>query len=133
MNELIELRNDGDGEMSKAELVSLHNRMRTIAAEGRAACSRAEPALARIVAVMSHRTGQAYRLRAMLYSLWNGKPTSFLEVVCLDWQIRKDLTEVILAFGYADGEIEFFYNSIKSAIQASGQWAWFLEVASTEP
>lgn len=80
-------------------------------------------ALERLGKVMTERSGQPYKVRALLYSLWNGKPASLVEIVCLDWAIRKDLLAVMLAFG-AD---EFFYKEIQESITKAGQWEWFLE------
>ena len=45
--------------------------------------------LTRLTEVCLHKTGQGYKVRALLYSLWNGQPASLLEVVSLDWQIRR--------------------------------------------
>ena len=52
--------------------------------------------------IMGHKTGQGDKLRSSLCSMWNGQPTSLLDVVCLDWQFRKDLGKVILTFGFED-------------------------------
>jgi len=57
----------------------------------RAAVDLARPALARLVQVMTHKTGQGYKLRAMLYSMWNGLPTSMTDCVGLDYELRQDL------------------------------------------
>jgi hypothetical protein len=79
--------------------------------ERKSACDSAVPAVDRLVRIMGNKTGQSYKLRALLYSLYNGQPTSLLEVVCLDWRIRKDFCSVLLAFGFEDSDTNFFYNA----------------------
>jgi len=80
---------------------------------------------------MGHKTGQGYKLRALLYSLWNGKPASLFEIVALDFEIRQDLCAVALAFGFEDwrGTDSFFYEQIRLAVSKAGLWHWFLEEA----
>lgn len=79
--------------------------------------------LARLVQVCSHKTGQGYKLRALLYSLWNGKPASLLDVVGLDSGLRLDLCMVIMGFGTPG----FFYDEIKSEFVKAGLFDWFVE------
>jgi hypothetical protein len=89
----------------------------------------AVPALYRLVDVMRHKTGQGYKLRAFLYSMFNGKPASLLEALGLDWPIRQDLALVWLGFGYEDpgrGHA-FFYDALKDAVSSVHLWAWFIE------
>jgi hypothetical protein len=93
----------------------------------RAAVDRARPALARLVEVMRNRTGQSYKLRGLLYSMWNGKPYSVLECVGLDFELREDLGAVILAWGYGRGDWEFFYDAMKASVSRAGLWDWFVE------
>jgi hypothetical protein len=93
----------------------------------RAAVQLARPALKRLVDVMRHKTGQGYKLRALLYSLWNGMPTTLNDVCGLDHQLRQDLCDVILAWGYGRGDWEFFYNAMKADVSNAGLWDWFLE------
>lgn len=95
--------------------------------EGNTAVECARPALERLAKVMCERSGQPYKIRALLYSLWNGKPTSICDLVCLDWALRKDLLAVFLAFGFSDQRVEFFYDAIREAVTAAGQWDWFQE------
>ena len=45
-------------------------------------------ALTMLVKCCRHKTGQGYKVRGLLYSLWNGKPYSLLEIVSLDRQLR---------------------------------------------
>jgi hypothetical protein len=105
--------------------------------ERRAAVEVARPALDRLCRVMIERTGQSYKIRDLLYSLYNGQEASLLEIVALDWAIRKDLCAVLLAFGYEkprvdgvdlkDESKDFIYAAMKAAIAAAGLLDWFLE------
>ncbi len=93
------------------------------------AAEKARPALKRLTSVMRTRTNQSAHVRALLYSLWNGQPTSLLEVVSLDWKVRKDLCRVIEAFGFEEKDnpaASFFYDAVKTVVAASGQWDWFI-------
>jgi hypothetical protein len=83
----------------------------------------ASPALDRLMEVLKGRSGQPFKLRALLYSMWNGKPWTLNDIVCFDWQIKKDLCAVLLAWGHNN----FFYTHLENAIRAVGQWVWFLE------
>lgn len=83
----------------------------------------ANTALNRLVAVCRHGTGQGYKLRALLYSLWNGKPASLLEVRALDSQLKMDLLTVMAAFGSPN----FDYDQIKSAFVRANLFDWFIE------
>jgi hypothetical protein len=108
--------------------------LRKVREAGRKAVESAEPAMERLARVLCDRSGQPYKLRALLYSLYNGQPTSLLEVVGLDRAIRADLCAVILAFGYeepAPGK-SFFYKEMKAAIDKVGQWEWFIEAHKGE-
>lgn len=95
--------------------------------EMREAVAKAIPAMARLAEVLKGRSGQPYRLRGLLFSLWNGKPFSVLEIVGFDWAIRKDLAAVLLVFGFEDKLAKFFYDAVRDAIKAAGQWEWFIE------
>lgn len=79
-------------------------------------------ALERLLPVLAGRSGQSYTVRGILFSLWNGEPYSWLEVVSLDTVIRKDLAVLVTSWG-ADG---FFYHEMKTAVSAAGQWGWFI-------
>jgi hypothetical protein len=105
----------------------LLNELKTAMDRQRAAVDLARPALARLVQVMTHRTGQGYKLRSLLYSMWNGLPTTVNDVCGLDYELRQDLGAVILAWGFGRGDWEFFYDSMKAAVSAAGLWEWFLE------
>ena len=69
--------------------------------------SLAHPALARLVEVCRNRTGQGYKLRSLLYSLWNGQSASLSAVLNLDHELREDFCAVVLAFGF-----ESFANTV---------------------
>ena len=90
----------------------------------------ARPALQRLCQeVLTDRSGQCYKVRRLLFSLWNGKPCSLIELLNLDWSIRKDLCQVLLAFGHCGRGDEFFYEAIRAAVKEAGQLDWFLEEA----
>lgn len=111
------------------ELKEFFGKLAQIGAEQASACASAAPALQRLCQVMSARTGQSYKVRAFLFSMWNGQPASMLEIVGLDWDVRKDVAKVWLAWG-AQG---FFYDQLKEAVCAAQQWAWFLEEGDVKP
>lgn len=98
-----------------------------VRAEQRTLADKARPALTRLVEVMRQRTGQSYKLRALLFSLWNGKPADVSDVLSLDWEIRKDFATVLLAFGFSDGSREFFYNAVEEELRRAGLFPWFVE------
>lgn len=79
-------------------------------------------AIENLIEVMRHKTGQGCKLRALLYSLWNGKPASLLDIVCLDHEIRWDLVVVLHTFG----EPDFFYDEIKRPLCKADLFDWFV-------
>lgn len=83
----------------------------------------AKQCLPKLVEACRHKGNQSYHIRALLYSLWNGKPAKLIEVVNLDWELRCALVAVISAFG----SDEFFYDQIKAAFVAAGLFNWFIE------
>lgn len=83
--------------------------------------SDAKQALGHLVKCCRQQTGQGYKLRGLLYSIWNGKPYSLLEIICLDRDLRVDLLKVLSAFG-ADN---FFYDEVQSQFVAAGLFDWF--------
>ncbi len=87
----------------------------------------AKAALKRLVDVMAAKTGQGYKLRALLYSLWNGKPAPLIDILCLDWPIREDLMRVLGAFGFESSWVSFFYDDIKNEVTSAGLFEWFIE------
>jgi len=92
-------------------------------------------ALARLMTMLkdNHDTGQPYKLRRLLYSLWNGKPADLTDTLCLDWQLKRDFTRVLLGFGYEGKEVKLFYKAIETAFRDAGLWEWFLEEADERP
>ena len=114
-------------ETDSPEVREALDRLTAMVGKQRAAVTLARPALQRLVDVMRHGTGQGYKLRALLFSLWNGKPTSLSDVCGLDHQLRQDLCVVILAWGYGRGDWEFFYDAMKAAVSSAGLWPWFIE------
>jgi hypothetical protein len=116
-------------EEEAADLQEYFKRAKTVSRERLAAAIAAEPALKRLCKVLCERSGQPYKLRSILFSIWNGKPASMIEIVSLDWEIRKDLSAVLLAFGFEGNGVEFFYSALQRAITAAGQWNWFVEEA----
>jgi hypothetical protein len=114
-------------ENTREEIRAALDRLDAMIGQQRAAVQLARPALKRLVDVMRHKTGQGYKLRALLFSLWNGKPTTLSDVCGLDHKLRQDLCDVILAWGYGRGDWEFFYNAMKTDVSNAGLWEWFLE------
>lgn len=111
-----------------AQLEKDFARMRTELDERRVAAINGRAALARLCReVLTGRSGQCYKVRNILFGLWNGKPCSIIELLNLDWAIRKDLCAVLLAFGFESQGTDFFYKAVQDAVTAAGQWAWFIE------
>ncbi len=76
-----------------------------------------------LVNVCRNKTGQSYKLRGLLYSLWNGKPYSLLELLSLDFELRQSFLMVCAVFGASN----FFYDQIKAEFVAVGLFDWFCE------
>jgi len=107
--------------------------LRDVQRERAAAARLAIPALRRLVATFPHRTGQSYKLRSLLWSLYNGRPADLSDMLCLDWTLRKDLAAVMLGFGHEDKTVRFFYAAFDEAINVEAhQWDWFA-AAGDEP
>jgi len=107
--------------------------LRDVQSERAAAARLAIPALRRLVATFPHRTGQSYKLRSLLWSLYNGRPADLSDMLCLDWALRKDLLAVMLGFGHEDKTVRFFYAAFDDAINLEAhQWDWFT-AAGDEP
>lgn len=128
----IHTQDEGDDQRALKELMAITGRNRS---EHRAAAQAAFPAMRRLMEVMKHRSGQGYKLRAMLYSLWNGKPASLSDVLCLDWELRKDVLQVLMGFGYEEGlkgAFAFFYKELQAELHANALFDWFLEEKDDE-
>lgn len=125
-------------EEQRAEMARLLGEQRQHRILRRQAITDAQPALARLVEVMRGRSGQCYKLRALLYSLWNGQATPLIEITGLDFKLRRDLCAVLLAFGYSEelgcskSRTEFFYDAVQKELQRVGQFQWFLEAHQPE-
>ena len=98
-------------------------KLRALRAERAALVLPAVEALDRLVVCCAGGTGQSYKLRTLLFSLWNGKPADLLESVSLDWELKKDFCAVVLAFGHD----EFFYDAMEFAFEQRGLLSWFKE------
>jgi hypothetical protein len=98
-----------------------HAKMRQLKTERAEAVSAACPALKRLCDVMQCRSGQPYKVRALLWSLYNGKPVNLSETLNLDWDLKKDFAAVLLAFG----DDSFFYDAMREQITVAGLWPWF--------
>jgi hypothetical protein len=107
---------------SLADLAHIRRRQRAAALGGR-------EALAKLVEVLraNHHTGQPYKVRALLFSLWNGKPVDLTETLNLDWELKQNFALVLLGFGYEDAEVKLFYRAIEDAFRGAGLWDWFCE------
>lgn len=92
----------------------------------------AKEALRRLVDMCGGRSGQAYKVRALLWSLYNGKPASLIECLGLDWNLRKDFCAVLLAFGFEHKADSFFYRELSAAFAAVGLLEWFKEESETD-
>lgn len=123
---------DADDAERQAAIESFIAAQRIARKERAEAVNIARPALARLIETFPQRTNQSYHLRNLLYSLWNGKPTSLSNVLNLDWSLRKDFNAVLLAFGHESKDCEFFYKAVQTALTEAGQFDWFLEASQQE-
>lgn len=115
-------------EDQSAALASFRAHLREVRQKQAAAIAAAVPALERLVDVCANNTGQSYKVRTLLYSLWNGQAASLLEIVTLDWAIKEDLLAVLLAFGSEPLNSEpFFYDALAGAFKRRGLMDWFTE------
>ena len=124
MNQQIHFPTKEENEAALAEFFTREKRVRE---QRTKAAVVAMPALKRLSKVLCERSGQPYKVRALLFSLWNGKPVQLNEVLGLDWEIRQDLCAVILAFGFEENGVDFFYRAIENEVRGVRQWDWFLE------
>jgi hypothetical protein len=96
-------------------------------AEQKAAVEAALPALERLIEACSCGSGQSYKLRDLLYSLFNGQGCNLNDVQTLDWSLRKDLAAVILG----SGSPGFPDHLIRERFKAHHLDTWFLEAANS--
>ena len=118
-------------EENKAAIAEFVAEQRALRVQKMKLADAAHPALARLVEVCRHQTGQSYHVRALLYSLWNGQPTSLSNVLNLDAAIRADVCATIAAFGFESSPNSivpsFFYDAMRDAFKTAGLLEWFLE------
>jgi len=76
-------------EEDAATLKGFFERQRAIAAQCRLVTADAKAGLPLLIDACRHKGNQSYHIRALLYSLWNGKPAKLIEVVNLDWELRR--------------------------------------------
>ena len=114
---------------NQAALEEFFSHQKKTRSEQRAAAVAGLEALDRLVSVLksNHFTGQPYKIRELLYSLWNGKPAELTELLGLDWDLRKDVCAVIAGFGFEDSQTKLFYNAISDRLKAAHLFDWFLE------
>jgi hypothetical protein len=108
-------------EEKRALLKKVLQDLKVVRQERQALVLPAARALNRLVDCCAHKTGQGYKVRALLFSLWNGKPVSLADKLALDWELQKDFSAVLLAFGHDD----FFYDAFKNAFKRAGLFDWF--------
>ena len=114
----------------RQQLAETFAKMKDNHAEHRLAAVNAREALPRLIHVLHGRSGQSFKLRRLLFSMWSGTPGADLsDVVCFDWEIRRDLCRLVLGWGYrgGGGEPEFFYDALATALTAAGLMDWFRE------
>lgn len=127
MNEFSQIENEPalDGGAFKAFFAAQREVM---AERAKLATEAREKSLPLLIEAMRGKTGQSGHIRALLFSLWNGKPTSVIELIALDWKLRVALLNVFAAFGFEQKSgPNFFYNELKEAVSTAGLWEWFLE------
>ena len=115
---------------TKAALETFGVTLLRIREERRASVPPAQAALARLITAMAAKSGQSYHLRALLYSAWNGQPADLSNLLCLDWDLRKDLLAVLLAFGWEERQGppgSFYYDAIQKALTAANLFDWFTQ------
>ena len=110
-------------------MTEFFDRQKQVRSEYRAAAVAGPAALDRLVAALkeNHFTGQPYKIRELLYSLWNGKPAQLNELLGLDWELRKYVCAVIAGFGFEDAQTKLFYNAISDRLKAADLFDWFTE------
>lgn len=114
---------------NQAALREFLARSKAVRTEHRDAARAGLAALDRLVAVLkeNHHTGQPYKIRELLYGLWNGKPAELSELLGLDWELRKDVTAVIAGWGYEDATTQLFYRALEDRLKGAGLFDWFTD------
>lgn len=123
-NEPIHFQTEEEENEAFNKMVNAQLKMR---AERRTAAKGAVESLRELVKVCAGGSGQAYHLRGLLFSLWNGKPADVSNVLHLDWELRKHFCNVVLGFGWESDDVKFFYDAMRSEFERAGLLDWFLE------
>jgi hypothetical protein len=111
---------------AQAQIQQALSRMHAQRHEHRLAAINGLEALPRLIAVLRGKSGQSYKLRRLLYSLWSGTPGADLsDVVCFDWEVRRDLCRLLLGWGFEDHATKLFYSALESALCSAGLMEWF--------
>ena len=99
-----------------------------VRSEQTAAITDAEAALPVLVRVMKDNTDESKHVRNILYSLWQaGSRASLSEITALEWETRKAMCAVVLAFGCERERFGFFWmDAIEEALTKAGLFDWFL-------
>jgi len=92
------------------------------------AAAEAANQIEKLVVACSRKSGQGYKIRSILFSLFNGKPADLSNTLCLDYELKVALCSVALGFGHRD----FFYDEVKTAFVKHGLFNWFLEESDSE-
>ncbi len=106
----------------RAAVKEFFDQQRQIRRERTLATEAAQIALPMLVEACHGKTNQAYHLRALLFSLWNGQPVNLSDKLKLDWELQKAFCTVVLAFGSE----AFFYDEISAAFKEVGLFEWFI-------
>ncbi|HEY1171065.1 MAG TPA: hypothetical protein VGH19_06800 [Verrucomicrobiae bacterium] len=112
----------------QAVLQEFFKGVRECQTESKAAALAGIEALNRLIEACRHQSGQSYKIRSMLYSLFNGQPADMSDIQTLDWALRKDLTAVALGMG-CPGFPDYL---IKEMFKAAKLGKWFLEAQHTK-
>lgn len=118
---------------AKKQLDAAIEQQRNNRMQHKLAAVEAKEAMEQLCQAMVSKTGQAFKLRALLYSLWNGKPATLSDVLCLDWFLRMQLVAVISGFGYEGAEVKFFYDDMKATLDRHNLMTWFIEEGGKTP
>lgn len=112
------------------DVASALQRMRAVRREAVQFAAVAPVELGKLIECMRHQTGQGYKLRKLLHSLWSGSATADLsDVLSLDWELRKSFVAVLLGWGCSSTptQPEFFYRALEEALSDAGLVEWFRE------
>lgn len=115
---------------ARQQLADAFTRLRGIRALHVQNAERAHHALPILCDAMRHRTGQGYKLRRLLFSLWSGTPGADLsDVLALDYELRSALACVLMGWGCASTptQPEFFYAALEAELTKAGLFDWFRE------